>query len=782
MSSVGFTEQIVDHYIPSEVHEGFVERSANLLERTRSRFASALAIGGALEDAPDSVVGQQIQTAVNECKADLNVLKAVRSLDRYLHTTDWQYEGERKEEHQEMALMDILDGLRDGNKDGYVESATSTGKTREIAKLAEAFTQDGLRVLVLAPTKNIASQIIGKSAQKRGIAKFAPSIDVDRVGRQYDGHNADETDQIVVSTYNSFINFAQNGELGEFDVILADEAHRGLGKKTSHLLKTFSEHAVKIGFSATTTFGSNKSLQEVWPFEYHSLDLREAIEGDLVAPVQCLTYRTGETLTILDPDNPNFTEKELARLIDLKSRNAQAIKFARNFVEDGRQGIISTVPGNNLAHARHMAEKLSEEEIIDKRTNEKRNIVAVAVGGNTIGLDKILEDYEAGKIDILTFVGVLKEGWDSNVASFLINTCPTTSLVKITQQIGRVIRKKADGTMAIIVDFVDDVVGKKQKTALHALGEESISHGKVHSSESSQESEEAIDTYLRGLLDSDLYERLAELDGVLLSDLSIPPEKMQLEKTTEYYEKLLAKEGLAEIDGLPYDALTQSVIDEATQAYYHSHNREPTLAEIFEFAGIEVKPGDIEYLMTENDVLSHMTVSTDLVSNRANPEEDIMYGNPEEIYQQLTHYEVLRSAFSGYLKSKTYQYVTDEFSRNTVEMLVMQNALQPAFGLPLQPEMTQADVGRYFGLSGTAVSNRVKQLKFDIKPVIEDLLKDVGPDIYYGYDGRLLNFREIQQLSPLSRAHYLVALEKAVQKNLWLNRRYSEHYKGYYYN
>ncbi len=770
MSSVGFTEQIVDHYIPSEVHEGFIERSAGLIERTRNRFASALAIGGSLEEAPDSLVGEQIQDAVNECRSDLNVFRAVRSLDRYLHTTEWQYEGERKEEHQEMALMDILDGLRDGKKDGYVESATSTGKTREIAKLAEAFSQEGLRVLILAPTKNIASQIIGKSAQKRGIAKFAPKIDADKIGRQYDGHNADENDQVVVSTYNSFINFAKNGELGDFDVILSDEAHRGLGKKTSQALRSFSDHAVKIGFSATTTFGSNKSLQEVWPFEFHSLNLREAIEGDLVAPVQCLTYRTGETLAILDPDNPNFTDRELARLIDLKSRNSQAIKFARNFVEDGRQGIISTIPGGNLAHARHMAEKLSEEEIIDKQTNEKRNIVALAVGADTANLDKILEDYESGKIDILTFVGVLKEGWDSNVASFLINTCPTTSLVKITQQIGRVIRKKADGTMAIIVDFVDDVVGKKQKTALHALGEETIVHGRVHSANYSQGSNEAATTYMRGLLDADLYDRLAELDGVLLSDLSIPPERQQLEKTTKYYEELLAKEGLAEIDGLPYDSHTQSVIDDAMQAYYHTHDREPTLAEICEYAGIDVKAEDIEYVMTQNAVMDYMTTSSDLLSNRANPDEDIMYGNPEEIYQQLTNYEILQSALMSYLYSqeyRPYQMDTDEYTKTTIEMLVMQHALQPAFGLPLQPETTMAAVGRHYGLTGTAVKQRVKQLSFAVKPIVEDYLKDVGSEIYYGYDGRLLTVREIQQLPLYSRAYYLTALKKAVQENLW---------------
>jgi len=763
MSSFGFTEQIVDHYIPSEVHEGFVERSANLLERTRSRFASALAIGGALEEVPDSVVGQQIQIAVNECKTDLNVLKAVRSLDRYLHTTEWQYEGERKEDHQELALMDILDGLRDGNKDGYVESATSTGKTREIAKLAEAFQQDGLRVLVLAPTKNIANQIIGNSTQKRGISKFAPAINVDEIGRQYDGNNADESDQIVVSTYSSFINFANSGDLGEFDVILADEAHRGLGKKTSQALKTFSDHAVKIGFSATTTFGSNKSLQEVWPYEYHSLSLREAIESDLVAPVQCLTYKTGETLAILDPNNPNFTDRELARLIDLKSRNTQAIKFARNFVEDGRQGIISTIPGGNLAHARHMADKLSEEEIIDKRTNEKRNIVAVAVGGDTIGLDKILEDYEAGRIDILTFVGVLKEGWDSNAASFLINTCPTTSLVKITQQIGRVIRKKPDGTMAIIVDFVDDVVGKKQKTALHALGEDSINHSKVHSSDTSHAAGEAADSYIRGILDADLYQRLVELDGVLLSDLSIPPERQQLERTVEYYEKLLAKDGLSEIDGLPVNLEIRALIDDATDAYYQSHYRLPTPDEIYEHGlqfGIEVRKEAIE-----DFIRSGMVDSAGLVFNYKNSDEDTMYDDPEEIFVSLASYEIVSSAMVSLRRYYKFlgEYVNDRLKLSETAF-IRSNGLQPAIGESLLAPETYASIERSLDLPRGVVSSLVKEIRVELRPIIGQALSG-GTNIYHGYDGHLLKQWEIHDLSPANRAYYFEMLNKAVRDN-----------------
>src|SRR3712207_4416516 len=60
--------------------------------------------------------------------------------------------------HQEAAINAIGWSLASGNTSGYIEMATSSGKTLVESLLAEAAVRAGKRALVLAPTRNIADQ------------------------------------------------------------------------------------------------------------------------------------------------------------------------------------------------------------------------------------------------------------------------------------------------------------------------------------------------------------------------------------------------------------------------------------------------------------------------------------------------------------------------------------------------------------------------------------------------------------------------------------------------
>lgn len=570
-NSAASAERFVETLIPSTFHEGFVERRADFIDQTRERIIGTIATMGGLEGDSPTAMRDRVEAVYSKHMADITLFAAVKSLDVYFHNQDWQYEGERKELHQEAVMGDVLEALTNGHRAGHNELATSIGKTYIQSKLAEAFAAGGLRVLMLGHTKTNCDLLIGdRSQDKKGLAAFAPGIDTNKVGRHYGGGKAKKTDQIVVSTYQSMNRFAASGELGEFDIVLADEAHRGLGEITSKNLEEFSSHAVKIGATATPDFGVNKSVSQIFPEKFHKIDIREAIERRLASTVQCLTFATGNELQIKDPNHQDFTPRELRRLINLKSRNEKALQFAHDFVQEGRQGIIACVPGADMAHTKLMAEQLSTKVITDAKTGESRNIIAKAVGAFLPDAEvrQILQDYEAGHVDVLTFVGILAESWDSQKASFLINTCPTTSIVKLTQQIGRVLRLK--DTHAIVVDFIDDIVGKQQVTALHVLGEETITLNKIYGSRHATGEGGVSHNYLRGILSQDLYRQLMALDNTLLTDLYIPGGRKQRTRSAEYYERILQKEGLYEDThpaGMPPQLLEAVLEIEESQEY-----------------------------------------------------------------------------------------------------------------------------------------------------------------------------------------------------------------------
>ncbi len=152
---------------------------------------------------------------------------------------------------------------------------------------------------------------------------------------------------------------------------------------------------------------------------------------------------------------------------------------------------------------------------------------------------------------MLTFVSILSEGWDSKIASFYINTCPTTSLVKATQRLGRVLRKKPGNVEAVCIDFIDRTAGKRQVTIFEVLGENKVSVGKVYGTNNNDRgSSEYANTYLEGILHPDLYEKLAAQNGRLLAELTISPRQKVEEDIRQIFERMLNHEGLGNDSGM----------------------------------------------------------------------------------------------------------------------------------------------------------------------------------------------------------------------------------------
>ena len=85
---------------------------------------------------------------------------------------------------------------------------------------------------------------------------------------------------------------------------------------------------------------------------------------------------------------------------------------------------------------------------------ECEKVSAVIIGATPEGERKeILRKYAEGKIRVLIGVDVMREGFDSPEASCLLNLRPTESLALWRQMCGRVLRPKANGQHALILDL-----------------------------------------------------------------------------------------------------------------------------------------------------------------------------------------------------------------------------------------------------------------------------------------------------------------------------------------
>lgn len=379
------------------------------------------------------------------------------------------------------------------HRKGYVKSTTGSGKNFVIAKFAEAIKDEAPampKVLILVPGKSDIKQVLGRS-DRNGFAKHAPNVKA----TEWSSVTKDLSGDVVVATYAGFVRGYENGifKSEDYGAVLCDEVHKAIGVKTQESIDDFSKDMVNIGFTATDAYSENHRVSNYYEERIYSMTLRESVERGEVPPIQTLLYQTNTDITGEFKRTNDFSQDEFNKLIADTARNKQADDVAVSMVENGQALLVACAPGNKAQHAKDRAQALSDRQITDPITGKTRNMVAVAIHGEmrTKDRENAYERYEKGEIDVLTFVNVLNESFDSERASVLINLRPTTSPVIAEQRLGRILR----GTnLATVIDFID-TSRRNQCLALHVLGENRYVMGRVFGQQeiTNQKSDENTD-------------------------------------------------------------------------------------------------------------------------------------------------------------------------------------------------------------------------------------------------------------------------------------------------
>lgn len=415
---------------------------------------------------------------------DLSTNPSLELCSRYLGNLEhYTADGKKSDilyEHQKAIIKDTADFLRDGNRRGYIEAPTGTGKTVLFVTLAEAFSYQAEKppkILVVTPTKDLVRQTLGGSRGDKGFAGFAPHMSV---GTFYSDTLASMRGleaQVTITTYASLVKLAATpvttiDEEGthhtkivnlvnqRFDIIFLDEGHKALGASSRRIIKDINSDMLIIGFTATPDYHASRSLESLLPALIHRLDLKEAIKLDMLSSVIPVAIpapaTTAQEFSI--GALGEYENKSLKQLIHNGSRNRMVVSIAAQLIQAGNTPIIACIPGDTMAHPHLLADMLSEQ-YIDGENGIPRPIRVSAITSSisAAARQKIYAELEKGTIDALTYIDVLTEGWDSQRANVIINARPTRSLVSARQRTGRILRNKADGRPALAIDIVDKI-------------------------------------------------------------------------------------------------------------------------------------------------------------------------------------------------------------------------------------------------------------------------------------------------------------------------------------
>ena len=401
---------------------------------------------------------------------------------RYLHNLErYIADGKKADilyEHQKAIIKDTAEFLRSGNRRGYIEAPTGTGKTVLFVTLAEAFgyhADKPPKILVVTPTKDLVRQTLGGSLGDKGFAGFAPHMNVGTFYSDTPAGMRGLDAQVTITTYASLTKLAAtpittvDGEgmshtkllnlvNQRFDIIFLDESHKALGASSRRIISDINTETLIIGFTATPDYHASRSLESLLPALIHRLDLKEAIKLNMLSSVIPIAISAPETSAqeFSVGAMGEYEVKSLKQLIHNPARNRMVVDIAARLIKDGNTPIIACIPGDAMAHPHLLAEMLSEQYTDDEHGLPRPIRVRAITSSISAAIRQtIYAELEQGTIDALTYIDVLTEGWDSQRANTIINARPTRSLVAARQRTGRILRNKADNRPALAVDIVD---------------------------------------------------------------------------------------------------------------------------------------------------------------------------------------------------------------------------------------------------------------------------------------------------------------------------------------
>lgn len=211
--------------------------------------------------------------------------------------------------HQYEAVTKALAGLEEHDR-GKLIMACGTGKTFTALKLAEKVAQEKghAQILFMVPSLALMSQTLREWSHEREIDMHAYAVCSDtKVGKvknddiadvriadlkipattdgktlveEIEREQLDEGMTVVFSTYQSIdaITAAQKAGLGEFDLIICDEAHRTTGAKTAN---NDESHFTKIHDNANVA-GAKRIYMTATPRVFNDAIKDKARESDVI--------------------------------------------------------------------------------------------------------------------------------------------------------------------------------------------------------------------------------------------------------------------------------------------------------------------------------------------------------------------------------------------------------------------------------------------------------------------------------------------------------------------
>jgi len=229
-------------------------------------------------------------------------------------------------------------------------------------------------------------------------------------------------------------------EIPNVNLIIVDEAHRIQANGYQAVLAA-RPRAMVLGLTATPERLDGKGLGETFVEMFEVSNPVELHEGGFIAKVESYGLPPEKIRAMVNGVKSQGGDYARSQLGSQMSANILVGDVVRAYEKHGR-GEAAIVFAASRAHAQKIVHRF--------KRGTKRRVGYVDGETPSVEREEILAKLKAGKLDVIVNVDVLTEGFDCD-AKCVIDACPTKSLTKYLQRVGRGVRP-VKGKVCIHID------------------------------------------------------------------------------------------------------------------------------------------------------------------------------------------------------------------------------------------------------------------------------------------------------------------------------------------
>lgn len=304
---------------------------------------------------------------------------------------------------------------------------TGGGKSVIFGAIASQFVRAGLRVLLIAHREELILQAHSHLSHwcECGIGIIKA------------GYPETPLFPVQVASVQSLVN--RLDRVGHFDLIIIDEAHHTTAVSYRTILDNFPNAKI-LGLTATPVRLDGTGFDDLFDVLECGLGTAELIQTSYLSPFKMYADPNPMIVKGVRSIGGDYSLSQLAKVNDSLEVAGHLVNSYRRYAK-GLQTVIFAI---NIEHSESIACTFNLEGIPTAHLDGE---------SDSAHRKRTLERFKAGKIQVLTNVGLFDEGVDIPTLECLMLARPTKSLSRYLQMCGRVLRIAEGKTHGLIIDM-----------------------------------------------------------------------------------------------------------------------------------------------------------------------------------------------------------------------------------------------------------------------------------------------------------------------------------------